>query len=67
MAKKAKQRFVRIHKETTDFFTEAAILVDRETGVHYLMVNSTSGGGLTPLLGADGQPIVRRLPTDYDE
>lgn len=34
------------------------ILVDRETGVNYLMVKSGYGAGLTPLLGADGKVIV---------
>jgi len=34
------------------------ILVDRETGVNYLMVKSGYGMGLTPLLGADGKVIV---------
>ena len=34
------------------------ILVDRETGVNYLMVKSGYGTGITPLLGADGKPII---------
>ena len=34
------------------------ILVDKETGVNYLMVKSGYGTGLTPLLGADGKVIV---------
>ena len=34
------------------------ILVDRETGVNYLMVKSGYGTGITPLLGADGKVIV---------
>lgn len=33
------------------------ILVDRETGVHYLWVESGQAGGLTPLLDKDGKPI----------
>ena len=36
------------------------ILRDRETGAEYLFVQSGSAGGLTPLLGADGKPIVRK-------
>jgi len=37
------------------------ILKDNETGVLYYMVNTSgqnAGVGLTPLLGADGKPIV---------
>ena len=37
------------------------ILVDRETGVHYLWIKSESGaGGLTPLLDAEGKPVVTK-------
>ena len=35
------------------------ILVDRVTGVNYLYTGSADdGGGLTPLLGADGKPVI---------
>jgi hypothetical protein len=34
------------------------ILVDKETGVNYLFAFSGYSGGLTPLLDADGKPIV---------
>ena len=37
-----------------------AIYVDRKTGVNYLFVRSGYGAGLTPLLDADGKPIVTR-------
>ena len=40
--------------------TDALIIVDKETGVNYLMVRSGYGAGLTPLLNADGKPIVTR-------
>lgn len=36
------------------------VLVDRETGVNYLFVQSGYAGGLTPLLDADGKPVVTR-------
>ena len=36
------------------------ILRDRESGTEYLFVQSGYAGGLTPLLGADGKPIVRK-------
>ncbi len=34
------------------------ILRDTFTGALYLFVQSGYAGGLTPLLGADGQPLV---------
>lgn len=34
------------------------VIVDRETGVNYLWVKSGYAGGLTPLLDAEGKPIV---------
>lgn len=40
--------------------TDALIIVDKKTGVNYLMVRSGYGAGLTPLIDADGKPIVTR-------
>ncbi len=38
---------------------QASILVDRETGIHYLWIRSENGaGGLTPLLDAEGKPVI---------
>ena len=34
------------------------IWVDKETGVNYLYHASGYSGGLTPLLGADGKPVI---------
>lgn len=34
------------------------LLLDRETGVHYLFAKFGSAGGLTPLLDAEGKPVV---------
>lgn len=34
------------------------VLVDKQTGVNYLFVQSGYGGGLTPLLDAEGKPVV---------
>jgi hypothetical protein len=36
------------------------VIVDKETGVNYLWVKSGYAGGLTPLLDAEGKPIVER-------
>nr|WP_317284505.1 DUF6440 family protein [uncultured Dysosmobacter sp.] len=34
------------------------VFVDRETGVNYIFRTSGNAGGLTPLLGRDGKPVV---------
>lgn len=41
-------------------FLSTSIIVDKVTGVNYLFVSSTAegSGGLTPLLNADGTPVV---------
>ena len=36
------------------------VIVDRETGVNYLFIQSGYAGGLTPLLDAEGKPIVTK-------
>lgn len=50
-------RFKKVHKEGSQFFSQT-ILVDKETGVNYLFVQSGYSGGLTPLLDADGKPVI---------
>ena len=59
MARKEKKpsRFVEIHTENR-FGIQSKILVDRETGVNYLWHAEGYGGGLTPLLNADGTPVI---------
>ena len=37
------------------------VLVDKETGVNYLFVQLGYAGGLTPLLDADGKPVITDL------
>ncbi len=37
---------------------QTKILVDRETGVNYLFCQSGYAGGLTPLLDAEGKPVI---------
>ena len=34
------------------------VLVDRVTGVNYIFIQSGYAGGLTPLLDADGKPVI---------
>ena len=36
------------------------IYVDKETGVNYLFIVSGYAGGLTPLLDAEGKPVVTK-------
>lgn len=46
---------------------DAAVVVDRETGVSYLvMKNGNQVAGITPLLDRDGKPIVSPLPIRED-
>ena len=56
MAKKDK-RFILVHSESSGF-QDSQIWVDRETGVNYLWHACGNAGGLTPLLKADGTPVV---------
>ena len=57
-------RFVKTYGQGTLNITE--IWVDRETGVHYLLVQSGNGTGLTPLLNEHGAPVIGTddLPED---
>ena len=59
MAKKDK-RFQVVCREATagGMMMETVILVDTVTGVLYLQVVNGYGGGLTPLLGQDGKPVI---------
>ena len=55
-----KDRFDVKDRETLGLMTEASVIIDRETGVNYLFVHRGYGGGLTPLLNADGKPIITK-------
>lgn len=52
-------RFEVVYQET-GFMDEKKVYVDKETGVNYLFVASGFGGGLTPLLDAEGKPIITK-------
>ena len=54
--KKDENRFIKTYSQGGLSNTE--IWVDRFTGVNYLFHQSGYAGGLTPLLDADGKPIV---------
>ncbi|MCI6228129.1 MAG: DUF6440 family protein [Firmicutes bacterium] len=63
MTKKEK-RFAEVYSEGS--LTVTKILVDKQTGVNYLFHASGYAGGLTPLLKADGTPVVTPVPR-YEE
>ena len=52
-------RFDIKEKEGVSFMTDAIVIVDKQTGVNYLYV-CRGYGGLTPLLDANGKPIITR-------
>ena len=56
----AKDRFDIQEKESVSLMTETMVIIDKETGVNYLFVQRAYGGGLTPLLDADGKPIITK-------
>ena len=39
---------------------EKIIYIDKETGVNYLFIANGYAGGLTPLLDANGKPVVTK-------
>lgn len=54
-------RFEVVYKEIRSADLERRIIyVDKETGVNYLYIRNGYSGGLTPLLDADGKPVVTR-------
>ena len=56
----SKDRFDIKDRESVGILTEATVIVDKETGVNYLFVHRGYGGGLTPLLDAEGKPIITK-------
>lgn len=52
----AEKRFEQVY--TQGVLSTIQIWVDRETGVNYLYMTNGETGGLTPLLGRDGKPVV---------
>lgn len=60
------RRFEVILKEGSQLSAagQTLILRDRKTGVQYLMINSGYGCALTPLLDAEGKPVVDYVPSE---
>ena len=65
MAKQV-ERFIKVLNEGSTLTTKREIWVDKTTGVNYLWIDSGYSGGLTPLLGADGKPVVTRIPAEEE-
>ena len=61
MAKK-ENRFEVVYKDGSAISEEGMrqIIVDKETGVHYLAWKAGYGAGLTPLLDAEGKVVVAK-------
>ena len=55
---KKENRFLTVYKEGSFLSTLNIILIDQETGVNYLFTATGHAGGLTPLLNADGNPVI---------
>lgn len=65
MAKEKKQeRFVCILTEGGVFGSQRRLWVDSKTGVTYFQVMEGYAGGLTPLLDAQGNPVLSTVPRE---
>lgn len=50
------ERFEKVYSQGTINIME--IWVDKETGVNYVFHVNGNAGGMTPLLGRDGNPVI---------
>lgn len=59
---KKENRFEIVFTDGSQFKDEGMrqILVDKETGVNYLLCKSGTAGSITPLLDSEGKPIVTK-------
>ena len=62
-----KDRFILKSQERIATLMYANVLVDSETGINYLYVNYGSSGGLTPLLDADGKPVISPIKSSTQD
>ena len=60
------KRFIIVDKQGSGLTSALQEIVDRQTGVHYLTWQSGYAGGITPLRGADGRPVITARGTEYD-
>ena len=52
------KRFVKTYTQGGFASNAMEIWVDKETGVNYLCYVNGSAGGMTPLLDAEGKPVI---------
>lgn len=57
-------RFVVTLNELTVGVGQAKILLDRKTGINYLLTYSANGQAITPLLGPNGMPTRTTMETN---
>lgn len=55
----AEKRFEQTYSQGA--LSTVRIWVDKETGVNYLYMTIGETGGLTPLLGRDGKPVITAI------
>ena len=55
---KKENRFIQIHKEGRGLSPIKMILLDKETGVQYLLLEHGYSATITPLLDRDGKPLI---------
>ncbi len=65
MAKREK-KYKRFEKTYSQEMGCTSILVDKETGVNYLCINSGYATGITPLLDREGKPIVTAVVSEAE-
>ena len=51
-------RFIKTYTQGSGLTQLVQIWVDKKTGVNYVFMQSGYGGGLSPLLNADGKPVI---------
>lgn len=58
-------RFIRTYEQSGLVKGSLEIWVDTVTGVNYLFRSSGYAGGLTPLLDAEGRPVITPVKPEY--
>lgn len=59
-----KDRFEEVYSQGGFMSPTMKIIVDRNTGVHYLYLqNGNQAASITPLLNSDGTPVVTQCET----
>lgn len=57
-------RFIKTYTQGNSFTQIVQVWVDKKTGVNYVFMQSGYGGGLSPLLNADGKPVITPVYKD---